>query len=173
MKRFLAFAVSAFGLGAAAMSSAQVLDPTPSGISLRAGVVIPIDDPISDISELWGGLGLDYAFTKQFLPNGETYVSLDYIFNNIGGRNSWWPLMLGHRFYRGGNDLGEERMYLNVGLGAIFTNLGTSETVFGGKVGIGKEFGPNIFGEITLFLAEDNRFGQNVSCFGAWLGYKF
>ena len=81
--------------------------------------------------------------------------------------------MLGHKFFRGGNELGEDRMYLNVGIGAIFTNLGTSETVFGGKVGIGREFGPNIFGEVTLFLAEDNRFGQNVSSVGAWLGYKF
>ena len=173
MKRILVFAASALGLGAATFSQAQVLDPTPSGISIRGGFLIAIEDSVSDVSNIWGGLGLDYTFTKQYLPKGETYISLDYIFHNIGGNNCFWPLMLGQKFFRGGNDLGEERMYLNVGLVAIVFNIGSYDTVFGGKVGIGKEFGPNIFGEVNLFLSEDTKFGQNAASIGAWIGYKF
>jgi hypothetical protein len=174
MKRSLVFAASAFGLGAAALSSAQAIDATPSGISVRGGVIIAIDEELREVQNLWGGLGLDYTFDKQYMRGSETYISLDWIFHRWGGdKGTFWPLMLGQKFYRGGNDLGEERMYFNVGLGAVFFDIGQSDTVFGGKVGLGKEFGPNIFGEATLYLSEENKFGFNAASIAFWLGYRF
>ena len=101
MKKSLVLAASAFGLGLAAISAAQApIDPTPSGVSLRAGGVIALDDDLRDISKTWAAVGLDYTFTKQFLKNSDTYMSLDYIFNNgRGKKGSYWPLMLCQKFY--------------------------------------------------------------------------
>lgn len=177
MKRSLFLAASAFGLGSAALSQAQVgsaIDPTPSGISIRGGFVIPIDDDLRDVAKTWSGVGLDYTFTKQYLKNSDTYVSVDYLFRSIdGGRGSFWPVMLGQKFYQGGNELGENRSYINAGIGAVFFDITGSDTRLGAKIGFGKEFGPNIFGEATMFWSQQSQDGINANSFGVWIGYRF
>lgn len=177
MKRSLTLAASAFGLGCAALSSAQVrnvIDPTPSGISFRGGVVLPIDDTLRDVVKTWVGLGMDYTFTKQYLKNSDTSVTLDYIFKSSSGdRGSFWPVNLTQRFYSGGNQLGEDRTFVDVGLGAVFFDIFGSDTVLGGKVGIGREFGPNIFGTATLFMSQQSTHGLNANSFGFYVGYRF
>ncbi|HRK22685.1 MAG TPA: hypothetical protein PLX06_12790 [Fimbriimonadaceae bacterium] len=177
MKRSLVLAASAFGLGCAALSSAQsgsAIDPTPSGISFRGGIVLPIDDDLRDVAKTWGAFGLDYTFTKQYLKNSETYIGLDYISRSIdGNRGTYWPLMVGQRFYQGGNALGENRTYFNAGLGVVFFDITGSDTRVGAKIGVGKEFGPNIFGEATMFWSQQSQDGINANSFGFWIGYRF
>ena len=174
MKRTLTLAASAFGLGAAAIATAQApIDARPSGIAFRGGLVVALDKDLRDRDKTWAGLGLDYTFTTQYLKGGETYISVDYIFNSSSGnKGSYWPVMLSHRFYN--NDGAEEgkRSYLNAGIGAVFFDIESSEVGAGLKFGFGREFGPNIFGEATLFLSEARQ-GINANSIGFYIGYRF
>jgi hypothetical protein len=173
MKRTLILAASAFGLGAAAVAPAQAIDATPSGISFRGGLVVALDKDLRDRDKTWAGIGLDYTFTTQYLKGGETYIGIDYIFNSSSGnKGSYWPVMLAHRFYQqDGADEGS-RTYLIAGIGAVFFDITSSEVGAGIKLGVGREFGPNIFGEAKLFLSEA-REGINANSLGFYLGYRF
>jgi hypothetical protein len=175
MKRSLTLAASAFGLGAAALCAAQTpIDATPSGISFRLGAVLALDSGLRDVDKTWVAIGMDYTFPKQFLRNSETYIGVDYIFRSSSGdRGSFWPLMLGQRFYTDDGDVDAgSRSYLNVGIGVVFFDITGSEVGGGLKAGFGKEFGPNIFGEATLFLSE-SRQGVNANSLGFFIGYRF
>jgi hypothetical protein len=181
MKRCLILAASAFGLGVlAASASAQVraepLDPTPTGISLRGGIMIPIDNNTRDFAKFWAGFGLDYTFDRRFLKNADTFISVDYLFKSSSGdRGSMWPVLLGSRFYTADELNYEEggRTYLFAGIGAVFFDAVGSDTRVGGKVGVGREFGPFIFGEATLFLSEQSKGGISANSIAFYLGYRF
>jgi hypothetical protein len=174
MKKCLILAATAFGLGLAAFSAAQSpIDATPSGISFRAGGVVALDSGLRDVAKTWAALGVDYTFPTQYLKNSETFISLDYIFNNgRGKKGSYWPLMLCQKFFMDNGEPEGSRSYLNVGIGAVFFDVTDSETSAGLKAGFGREFGPHIFGEATLFLSE-SRHDMNANSLGFFLGYKF
>ncbi len=175
MKRSVLVAAAAFGLVAAVSAqSRQTIDPTPSGISFRGGIVLPVDDDLRDISNSWFGFGLDYHFNKQYLKNSDTYISLDMVLASDNfDKGIYWPVMLSQKFYTGGDELGQNRSYFNVGLGVVFFDVSSADTRLGAKVGFGKEFGPNIFGEATFFMSRQSSGGVNAASFGAYIGYKF
>jgi hypothetical protein len=163
-------------LGLAGASNAQYsqdrLDPTPYGYSFRLGVLFPSDDTLSNLGDNWLGVGIDYAFTKQFFKGSTTYFSLDYIVRGFeGDKGSYWPLLVNQRFY--GENVGEQRMYALVGFGAVIFDLNQHDAVFGGRLGVGYELGQHIFVEASHFVSETAKGGVRASSTGIYLGYRF
>lgn len=174
MKRSILIA-AAFGLAASVLAQTRsTIDPTPSGISFRGGVVLPIDDDLRDLGNSWFGFGMDYEFNKRYLKNSDTFISLDMVLHSQDfDKGVYWPLMLNQRFYTGGDELGQNRGYFTVGIGAVFFDVVSSDTRIGAKFGVGKEFGPNIFGEANLFMSRQSSDGINAGSVGFYIGYKF
>jgi hypothetical protein len=154
MQRWLMAVATATAIIFSGNASAQYgqdrIDPTPYGFSFRAGGVFAIDDDLNDFADGWFGFGIDYAFTKQYLRDSETFFSVDYITKSSSGeKGTYWPILV------------------------VIIDLASSDSVIGGRVGFGLELGERIFAEASLFLSEDNRDGVAATSGGVYLGYRF
>lgn len=169
MKRVTLIAAVAATLGVTAAASAQSLgDVTPYNFGFRVGVVYPSDSKLRDINETFLAIGADYTFTKQFLKNSETFLSLDYLAKAWNGdQGSFWPVMVNQRFH------GQDGTYWLVGAGIVNADFTRTDTVFGARVGLGKNFGPHVFGEATFVWSDKIRGDIRANSFGVSIGYRF
>ena len=172
--RIYTFAAVLAALGTAGAASAQTrtLDLSPTGISVRGGVVLPIDNKLEDLGTNLLGIGVEYSLpTPLIRGGGETFLSLDYIAPRIAGdKGSVWPLAVNQRWYTGSDAL--RRSYAFLGVGITFVDTDSSGSTIGVRGGFGTELGDRIFAEVGGFLSDKVK-GTRGSGVGLYLGYRF
>jgi len=174
-------AASIAALGTLGAAFAQNNNALSSDVTLRAGIVLPLNSAMRDASNLWGGVGLDYRFPSQafhFGRNSETYLSADWFFRSTSGSHgNVFPVAINQRFYTGvpGTNLSSYgRTYVSVGLGAAFIDVGGgSQAEFMGRGAFGIEFGPHVVAEAVLTLSGQTRRDASANALGIYLGYRF
>jgi hypothetical protein len=176
MQRWLllfALAIFASCGSAFAQYSRDKIDPTPYGFSFRGGAAFPVESELRDLNEAWVALGVDYTFTKQYLQNSETYLSVDYILHSTSGKNGTvWPLMVNQKFYTE-RDRTDNRTYFLAGVGAVVMDIGGSDTVIGARVGLGFELSKQVFAEFVFVWSDENDAGVRATNGAVYLGYRF
>ena len=148
----VAAVVAAFGV--CGIASAYSGPETPTNISLRIGVALPIEKSLSDVASNFLAFGLEYTLDKSIFGNGETYIALD-----------WWsksalqtdqrvsPLTINQRFY-GAERSGNRRTYTYLGLGVAFTDFGGSDQGVVFRGGFGVELGEATFSEFGVTVGD-------------------
>lgn len=178
-KTFITTAVAALGIVgvACAQSSTTQIDATPSYLTLRGGLVFPLDDNLRENSDLYGALGLDYEFPTQLIKGSTTFASVDWWFKGSnGGNGNVFPLTITQHFYTGkGNSYYREgRSYFFVGGGiAIIDVANKSSSKFCLRGGVGTELGPNIIAEASLTLSDRSKTDVRANAVGVYIGYRF
>ncbi len=141
-----------------------------TGFALRLGVFGPIEDDLSDLSDVWFALGFDVENPRGFLPNAATVLSGDW-FSYSGGRDTnIIPVLLNQRWYSG---IWGQRTYYQVGIGVGFLDFRPSDTVFAARVGFGYEFSDNLFGEVNFYWTDEHNNGVSGSGLTAFVGVRF
>lgn len=159
----------------AAIAQGSSVDVTPYSFSFKLGGLFAANDGLRDVERIWWAVGADYTFKTQFLKNSETFLSVDYNASNASAKKgSFWPVMINQRFFtnEGGID-GTERTYFTLGLGAFVFDITGTETVFGGRIGVGRELGEHIFVEGNFFYSDVIPGGVRATSAGFYLGYRF
>ncbi len=177
-KKLIAMALAAIGIvgGAVAQSDDTRIDATPSFLTFRGGLVIPWDDNLREVSDLFGGIGIDYEFPSQIVRGALTYFSADWWFRTSNGDNgNVFPLAVNFRFY---NNAGlsyypEGRTYFFVGVGAAIIDAGKSSAEWMLRGGVGAELGPNVIGEAVLTFSDESSTKVRANGIGFYLGYRF
>jgi hypothetical protein len=151
----------------------------PSFFTGRLGVLLPVDSNLRDLSRTFIGLGIDYTFSNQWVPNGETFVSIDWITRTTGGgRFNLFPLCLNERIYltqrsNGRNLVGTQgQAYAFLGVGATLFDFNSSTFRFGGRAGLGTSISNNVLAELALYLSTADS-GIRANALGLYIGYKF
>ncbi|MBL8068739.1 MAG: hypothetical protein JNM28_09840 [Armatimonadetes bacterium] len=160
-------------IGLAAISSAQVnyLEP-PTNVSFRLGYVYPVDATMRDIAASYIGVGADFVTDIRLLQDATTMLSIDWMGKSgSGAKGNAFPILLNQRFYLDGKDP-EHRDYFQIGAGVAIVDLTSTKTVLAGRVGVGRELGDALFGEINFFYS-DGANGARATALGFYLGYKF
>ncbi len=151
----------------------------PTDLSVRVGAAFPLDKSTrSNMNDVLMGIGFDYFLPRALVPgaNGESTISVDWLSKSIqGSGGNMFPIMLNQRWYNneGYTGLGDRRTYFFAGIGLVVIDFGgSSNTSFGGRAGIGVEFGEHLFGEASLVLSDEHN-GASATNVGLWLGYRF
>jgi hypothetical protein len=167
-------AILAAAAGVVGAASAQGVIET--NMSLRGGIQFPTS---ADLDGQMFGLGFDIGLNQSisFLRSGTTYLSVDWISKNFKfNRNYMIPVCINQRFKLNttADTVGGTNTYAFFGVGAAIIDFGQSSTVLAARAGLGADFSPNMFGELTLVLTTRTK-NTNVqgNHFGAYLGYKF
>ncbi|MGV3617843.1 MAG: hypothetical protein ACO1SV_21165 [Fimbriimonas sp.] len=172
MRIFTATAViAALGIAGAASAQTSTIDLTPVGISVRGGVVLPLDSTLENLGTSLLGLGIEYTLPTSYLRTGETFLALDYFAPRFAGdKGSVFPLTINQRWY---NDVdAARRTYYFLGLGATFIDIVNSDVAIGVRGGFGTELGDRIFAEVAGYLS-DKKGGARANAVGLYLGYRF
>ena len=178
-KTFLLAVVAAFGITGipSAQNADTRIDATPSDLTFRGGIVLPIDDNLREASDFFGAIGVDYEFKTQLIKGSTTYMSADWYFKGSNGSNgNVFPIAINQRFWgsKGSPFWSEGRSYFFIGGGvAIIDVASKSSTKFMLRGGIGTEIGPNIIAEATLTLSDRSSTDVRANAVGIFLGYRF
>src|SRR5471030_1645090 len=117
MRRIISAAAILTAIGVSAVASAQstsMIDASPNNITARLGVALPIDKSLSNVSNTFINVGLEYNFNNSLIKGGDTYLSVDAFFFNFNGVTAY-PVAINQRFYTGTNPAGR-RSYYFIGL---------------------------------------------------------
>lgn len=174
MRIFTAAAVvAALGIaGAASAQQTRTLNLTPSGISVRGGIVFPSDKALQDVSKTLIGLGVDYQLPAPLIKGGETFIAFDYYAHKIAGEGGHaWPITINQRIYTGGSEA-NRRTYFFLGAGIAFIDVTNSDTAVAFRGGFGTEVSDRIFAEVAGTLT-DKAGGSRANAVGLYVGYRF
>jgi hypothetical protein len=150
----------------------------PTNLTIRVGGGFGIDQSLNQSASGFYGFGMDFGFGHGFFPNAVTYYSGDILW---GARKSMGqsliPVFINQRFYQdkgnGDQNIGQDRLYFNIGLGATYYEIGGSDIKPAGKVGIGMEFNETLCGEADLFVAQESKENVSANLVAFYLGYRF
>lgn len=164
--------VAALGIaGAASAQQTRTLNLTPSGLSVRGGVVFPLDSNLRDVSNSLIGLGVDYQLPTPLIKGGETYLAFDYFAKKIAGEGGRvWPVTINQRVYANNN--GGRRTYYFLGAGVAFIDVNKAQTVLALRGGFGTELSDRIFAEVAGTVSEKGK-DTSANAVGLYLGYRF
>ncbi len=166
--------VAALGIAGSAVAQGgpNDLDLYPYGVTLRGGIVLPVDRTLSNVASTLVNIGLDYDLRSSLFKTGETYISADYIFRGFGksGGGSIVPLMLNQRMYT--SDVDFKRSYFFFGVGVVFVNVGGAGRALAARGGVGMELGPRTIAEVALLLS-DRAGGARANALTINIGYRF
>ena len=166
-----ALSLLAISAAASAQSTNSLPDVNPTNVSLRIGGVFAIDGPLRNQQKLWFGLGAEYQFPRDIIPNSPTYFSADVIAQSgAGGHGTFFPICLNQRFYF--DQSGGKRAYFFVGGGVVIMDVTATNTTGVIRTGFGYEFTSSVFVEGS-FLAGGQVDGFQPTSVGFYLGYRF
>ena len=163
--------LAALGTAGAASAQTSTIDLTPVGISVRGGVVLPLDSALEGLGTSLIGLGVEYQLPTSYLRTGETYFALDYFRARVAGdKGSVFALTINQRWYQ--NPEAARRNYYFLGIGPTLIDIVSSDTALGVRGGFGAELGDRIVAEVAGFLS-DKAGGARGNAVGLYLGYRF
>lgn len=178
-KKFMAMALAAIGIVsvASAQSDDTRIDATPSYLTVRGGVLFPLDDGLRDASDFWGVIGLDYEFPTQLIRGSTTFLTGEWWLRTSSGDNgNIFPITINQRFYaKGGNRYYPEgRNYFFLGAGVAIIDVGgQSSGKWMIRGGVGTEIGPNILVEASASFSDESKSGARANGVGVTFGYRF
>lgn len=160
-------------LGLVSISCAQNVFEEPQNASIRLGYVYPVDSVLRNVNNTYIGVGLDLFPTGyKLLKEGETFFSADWIGKSgSGAKGNLFPLLINQRIYQGDAATGG-RSYWQFGAGVAIIDVTSTKTVLAGRVGIGKEFGEKLFGEMNFLYTDAANTARGTSL-GFYIGYRF
>lgn len=174
MRRLITLAALA---GVAAISAAQSPDYYPANLSFRLGAAFPLESQLSDkVGRSLFALGVDYRLNRPLLADGESYISVDWLFGTTSGRKgNVFPFNINHRWYTNtGIDAGPgRRSYFFLGVGGVVVDVGTADTVLGARGGVGVELSESLFAEGTVWLSDRASGNVRNTSIGVFIGYRF
>jgi hypothetical protein len=172
MRKSLNAAAVVAALGVFGAANAQThADLYPYGITVRAGVAVPIDRSLTNVANALANIGLEYELRTPLLRNGETYLSADFFFKGFGGNGNGTviPVMINQRVY---TSIADQRSYFFFGVGAAFMNVAGNGTALAARGGVGQELGPHVVAEIAAYIS-DRAGGARANAITFNLGYRF
>lgn len=178
-KKFMAMALATIGIvgGAFAQSDDTRIDATPSYLTLRGGIVFPLDDNLRESSDLFFGIGLDYEFQTQLIRGSTTFFSADWWLRTSNGDNgNVFPLAINQKFYTKRESRYYEggRTYFFVGAGvAVIDVAGSSSAKWMIRGGVGMEIGPNLIAEAVGTYSDESSTKVRAAGVGVYVGYRF
>ncbi len=173
MKAFTTLAIIGLAAVGFTQSSQRSILTTPTNIALRLGLGVSFDDDVRDVMGTQIGVGFDYYFDRPLLPNGDTFLSIDWLGRGINGdKGNIFPLMLNHKWYGARNMETYRRTYAFAGLGVAVMDVESTATVLAARGGLGLELSDNIFVEGVVLLSGSKN-GNSATGLGAYIGYRF
>lgn len=158
----------AFGL-VASLAMAQ----STNNLKLRVGGIYPLENQTRKITGNMIGVGVEFKFPKSLLPNGETFLNIDWFGKSAGGaKGNMFPIMLNQRFFPDPKQDVGNRTYFFLGAGFVNMDVTTAKTVYGGRAGLGKELSDKLSFEATLTVSTDANKAK-ANSIGLYLGYQF
>jgi len=176
MRRIISAAatIAAFGIvgSASAQTSLSSTDLTPTAVTFRGGVCLPLDQTLTDVANSLVDLGVEYVPSSSLIKGGETFYSLDYFSTGFhGSKGTVWTGAINQRWYHGGPDA-YRRSYLFLGIGGSVLDVNTSGTAFAVRGGYGQELGEHIIAEVAGYIS-DRAGGARANSVTFSLGYPF
>lgn len=171
MKKLLAFVGLLTFCGAAMGQVGAETDFTPTGVTFRAGLGIPLDDELIDDKPIAFAFGFDYEFDFRLFGPGEVFGAFDW----IAAEDGLYSLSLNKRIFTGEGELfgqpGASYIFLGVG-GSSYDRLelGDMSIIFRG--GLGYELISNTVVEFGGWVGGDSN-GINTTTLFATIGYRF
>ncbi len=156
--------------GVASAQQASTLNASPNNITVRGGVALPVDKSLSNVSNSFGNIGVEYQFGDSLFKGGETYLSVDAFFKDLSNVIAY-PVAVNQRFFTGQNAQGH-RNYFFVGVGMTFVNVTSSANAISARGGFGTELGPNIIAELGGYIS-DRAAGVRGNAVTFNVGYRF
>lgn len=175
MKRLLLLSAALMLAVTAHASSGANQFGSPNNIAFRIGIAYSFDDSTRSAGGTLFGVGMDYYLERSlFGPEGEAYVSLDWLTGTKSGSNvQMFPLMINQKWFGEPRNLdGTQRTYWFVGGGIVFLGNDDTVTTFGARGGVGMELSDVLFIEGTVLVGGSGR-GVRPSSVGAYVGYRF
>lgn len=148
----------------------------PSNLGVRLGIGYSLDDDTRDlIGDGLLGVGFDYTFDESLLPQGETYLSIDWLGEGISGdKGNIFPIFINQRFFT--SDVTERfqgnRSYYFVGVGGAIIDVTSTASVLAVRGGLGYELGEHVFVEGALVLSDIDA-DTRATSIGGYVGYRF
>lgn len=171
MKR--AFIAAIFVSGAAASFAQNAGGIDTSGLRLRLGAAYPFEKRSRDIIKRPFALGVDFDLQQPIIGRtGVGFVTLEYQAKALKGGKPYQIIgMINQRMFTG-DALEGQRTYWFVGAGGVLLDLAKSKMAFGVRGGVGKEFGRNLVGEVTLLVSTDAN-KLNANQVAGYIGWRF
>lgn len=172
MNRFLtaAAAIGVLGSTAFGQSTSRKFDLTPYNYSFRAGAAFLSDGSISSGDNSWFNLGVDFDFNTSILKMGESFLSGDVLMDQSADNSFLFTILLNNRFYLSEED---KRLFLIGGLGAIYADFSTDDTVFAARIGLGFHMSDHMFLSGTYTFGNKLTGDIDPSYTSFCLGYRF
>lgn len=176
MRRIISAAatIAAFGIvgSASAQTSASNNDLTPTAVTFRGGVCLPLDQTLTDVANSLVDLGVEYVPSSSLFKGGETFYSLDYFSTGFHGNSGTvFVGAINQRWYNGGPDA-FRRSYLFLGVGGAVIDVNKSGTAFAVRGGYGQELGEHVIAEIAGYIS-DRAGGARANAVTFSIGYRF
>jgi hypothetical protein len=166
-----ALSLLAISAVASAQSQSSLPDVNPTNVSVRIGGVFAIDGPLRNQQKLWFGIGAEYQFARELIPNSPTYFSADVVAQSgAGGHGNFFPICLNQRFYF--DQSGSKRAYFFLGAGVVIMDVTATNTTGVVRTGFGYEFTSNVFLEGS-FVVGGQVDGYQPTSLGVYFGYRF
>lgn len=146
-------------------------DTTLTNIALRLGAVAPLDSRLDRQVNGLFGFGIDYYLDRSLLKNSTSYISVDWISENIKGNKNLFPIFINQKF-NFGHSVDSKPAYGFLGLGVMIVDIDRSGTKLAIRGGVGMELGSSLFLETAVTFSDEVK-GIRGNTIGAYLGYRF
>ena len=179
MRRSLKTVAALAALGISVVASAQLsssppVDFTPTNVSVKAGLALPLDSSLTNVAKTFIALGVEYQLPTSLVKGSETYLDLEWFTKSFQGeRTNVLPFTINQRFYTGSESIPGQRKYVFVGAGVSFVDIGSSDTVISARAGFGAELSEQIFGEVAGYIGDQTGSGIKPNAVSFFLGYRF
>lgn len=153
---------------------AQTSDLGMNGVSIRLGMVFPLDNTLSSVNDNFANLALEFQAPSSMAKNTDTYFALDYFSKNLGnfGKGSVVPITFNMRVYQKSNVT--RQTYAYGGIGVAFVDLaGPSETVLCVRGGFGMNTTEHLFIEAGGTFSAATPSQGSFNTVGLYVGYRF
>jgi hypothetical protein len=153
---------------------AQTSDLGMNGVSIRLGMVFPLDNTLSSVNDNFTNLGLEFQAPSSMAKGTDTYFALDYYSKNLGNftKGSVVPVTFNMRVYQKSNVT--RQTYAYGGVGVAFVDLsGPSETVLIVRGGFGMNTSEHLFVEAGGTFSASTPSQGSFNTIGISVGYRF
>ncbi len=154
---------------------AQTSDLGMNGVSLRLGMVFPLDNTLSGVNDNFSNIALEFQSPSGLSKGTDSYFALDYFSKNLGnfGKGSVVPITYNVRIHQHSSG-GTRQTYAYGGLGLAFVDLlGPSETVLCARGGFGMNVSDHSFIEAGATFTPSTSSSGSFNTIGISIGYRF
>jgi hypothetical protein len=153
---------------------AQTSDLGMNGVSLRFGMVFPLDNTLSSVTDNFANFAIEFQAPSSLAKGTDTYFAIDYFSKNLGNftKGSVVPVTYNMRVYQKSGTTRQTYAYGGLGV-AVVDLTGPSDTVLCVRGGFGMNTSEHLFLEAGgTFTTKTNTQGS-FNTIGLYIGYRF